>query len=230
MPILDDALQQQVRDALAPLVTPVEMVVYTGSSLVIPGQDAPGQQVETLELLREVAATSDKLTVIERSLVGDQEAAALGITLAPTTLLREAGTARHNIRFSGLPAGYEFQTLIETLLLLGTGQSRLSQTSKQRLAAITTPVTLQSFVTPTCPYCPRAVITAFELAYHHPQIRAEGIEANEFPALSQRYRISGVPDTIISGTTSKRVLGAQPERAFVEATLEAAGVALATPA
>lgn len=230
MPILDDALQQQLRDALAPLVTPVEMVVYTGSSLVIPGQDAPGQQEETIRLLREVAATSDKLTVIERSLVGDQEAAALGITLAPTTLLREAGTARHNIRFSGLPAGYEFQTLIETLLLLGTGQSRLSQTSKQRLAAITTPVTLQSFVTPTCPYCPRAVITAFELAYHHPQIRAEGIEANEFPALSQRYRISGVPDTIISGATSKRVLGAQPERAFVEATLKAAGVALATPA
>ncbi|MBS3967703.1 MAG: thioredoxin family protein [Truepera sp.] len=230
MPILDDALQQQVRDALAPLVTPVEMIVYTGSSLVIPGQDAPGQQEETLKLLREVAATSDKLTVIERSLVGDQEAAALGITLAPTTLLREAGTSRHNIRFSGLPGGYEFQTLIETLLLLGTGQSRLSHTSQQRLAAIATPVTLQSFVTPTCPYCPRAVITAFELAYHHPQIRAEGIEANEFPALSQRHRISGVPDTIISGTTTERVLGAQPERAFVEATLKAAGVALVTPA
>jgi len=68
------------------------------------------------------------------------------------------------------------------------------------------------------------------LAYHHPQIRAEGIEANEFPALSQRHRISGVPDTIISGTTTERVLGAQPERAFVEATLKAAGVALATPA
>lgn len=230
MPILDDTLQQQVRETLAPLVTPVEMVVYTGSRLVIPGQDHPGQQEETLELLREVAATSDKLTVIERSLIGDQEAAALGITLAPTTLLREAGTSRHNIRFSGLPAGYEFQTLIETLLLLGTGQSRLSHTSQQRLAAITTPVILQSFVTPTCPYCPRAVLTAFELAYHHPQIRAEGIEANEFPALSQRHRISGVPDTIISGTTTERVLGAQPERAFVEATLKAAGVALATPA
>ena len=224
MPILDDSLQQQVKDALTPLVTPVEMVVYTGSRLAIPGQDAPGQQEETLQLLREVAATSDKLTVIERSLVGDQEAAALGITLAPTTLLREAGTSRHNIRFSGLPSGYEFQTLIETLLLLGTGQSRLSDTSRQRLAAITTPVTVQSFVTPTCPYCPRAVLTAFELAYHNPQIRAEGIEANEFPALSQRHRISGVPDTIISGATTERVLGAQPERAFVEATLKAAGV------
>lgn len=230
MPILDATLQQQVKDALAPLLKPVEMVVYTGSSLVIPGQDAPGQQEETLKLLREVAATSDQLTVSERSLVGDQEAAAIGITLAPTTLLREAGTARHNIRFIGLPAGYEFQTLIETLLLLGTGQSRLSATSQQRLAAITTPVTLQSFVTPTCPYCPRAVLTAFELAYHHPQILAEGIEANEFPTLSQRHRISGVPDTIISGATTERVLGAQPERAFVEATLKAAGVAGATPA
>ena len=58
MPILDATLQQQVKDALAPLLKPVEMVVYTGSSLVIPGQDAPGQQEETLKLLREVAATS----------------------------------------------------------------------------------------------------------------------------------------------------------------------------
>lgn len=230
MPILNETLKQQVKDALAPLVKPVEMVVYTGSRLVIPGQDAPGQQEETLQLLREVAETSDKLSVIERSLIGDEEAAALGITLAPTTLLREAGSSRHNIRFIGLPAGYEFQTLIETLLLLGTGQSRLSSTGRQRLAALDTPVTVQSFVTPTCPYCPRAVLTAFEMAYHNPHIVAEGIEANEFPTLSQRHRISGVPDTIISGVTTERVLGAQPERAFVEATLKAAGVASAASA
>jgi hypothetical protein len=43
--------------------------------------------------------------------------------------------------------------------------------------------------------------------------------------LSRRYNISGVPDTIISGATQQRILGGQPDRAFVEAAIKAsAGV------
>ncbi len=227
MPILDADIKQQVADALAAVEKELELIVYKASSLLVPGQEAPGLQDETLELLREVAETSDKLTVLERSLAGDKEAEALGINLAPTTLLREAGSERNNIRFIGLPSGYEFQTLIEAILMLGTGTSPLSETSQQYLASLDSPVKIQSFVTPTCPYCPRAVLMSFQLAFHNENIVAEGIEANEFPTLSQQYRISGVPDTIITGEEgSERVLGAQPERVFVEATLKATGLAI----
>lgn len=41
-------------------------------------------------------------------------------------------------------------------------------------------------------------------------ILAEGVEAMEFPELSNKYRISGVPDTIINDAVA-RVVGAVPE-------------------
>jgi len=223
MNFLDEKIQAQVREALAPIQSPVEMVVFRGSGLVVPGQDEPGMQEETLALLREVAALNEHLRVVEKTLA-DPEAQALGLKLAPTTLLREAGSSRSNIRFVGLPAGYEFSTLIEALLMLGTGNSGIGNKIQGELQKITQPVRMQSFVTPTCPYCPRAVLTAFRFAFHNPHIVAEGIEANEFPLLSEQYRISGVPDTIISGQGTERVLGGQPERVFLETTLKAAGV------
>jgi glutaredoxin-like protein len=128
----------------------------------------------------------------------------------------------------GLPAGYEFQTLVEALRMIGTGDSGLGEESVARIASVTAPVRLQAFVTPTCPYCPRAVLAAYRLALVNPNVVAEGVEASEFPALAQRYRISGVPDTIIDGPAGQeRVLGGQPDRVFVDAVLKVAGVAAA---
>lgn len=227
MAFLDDATRAQVEGVLAPLDRDVELVVYTASNLVVPGQDEPGEQRAALELLREVAATNPRISVTEKPLAGDDTARAAGIRLAPTIVLREAGSDRTNIRFVGLPSGYEFQTLIEAILLVGTGESGLSEASVERLAEVDTPVTLRSFVTPTCPYCPRAVVTGYRFAYHNPNIVAEGIEATEFPLLSQQHRISSVPDTIIEGSGRERVLGGQPERVFMEAVRRAAGLDVA---
>jgi glutaredoxin-like protein len=221
---LDEKVQGQVREMLAPIHTQVELVVFTTSGIELPGQEV-GLQDETLGLLREVAALNPHLTVEQRSLHSDPEAQALSLRHAPTILLREKGSQRSNIRFLGLPAGYEFSTLIETLLILGTGDSKLGEKSQAELQKVNSPVLMQAFVTPTCPYCPQAVLATYKLAYHNPQVVAEGIEANEFPQLSRRHNISGVPDTIISGATQQRVLGGQPDRVFVEAALKAsAGV------
>lgn len=222
---LDEKIQAQVRDMLAPISQQVEMVVFTTSGLEIPGQEV-GLQDETLGLLGEIASLNPKLSLEQRSLHADLEAQSLELTHAPTVILREKDSSRNNIRFLGLPAGYEFGTLIETLLMLGTGESKLGEKSQGEVEKITAPVRLQSFVTPTCPYCPQAVLAGFKMAYHNPHVIAEGVEASEFPNLSRRYNISGVPDTIIHGANQQRVLGGQPDRAFVEAALKASG---ATP-
>lgn len=225
MTFLDQEVKEQVSQALKPVTNPVELVVYTASKLVLPGQEPAGLQEETLALLKEVAELSPHLSVAEKPIASDPEAALLGITRAPTILLREAGSTRTNIRFLGLPSGYEFSTLIETVVMLGSGQSGLGERSRVELGKLDSPVRMQVFVTPTCPYCPKAVLTAFNFAFLNPHVVAEGVEANEFPVLSDQYQISGVPDTVISGKTVERVLGGQPDRVFVEATLKAAGVA-----
>ncbi len=50
-------------------------------------------------------------------------------------------------------------------------------------------------------------------------MRADIIEATEFPSLAQQYAVYAVPKTVINET--KEVLGAVPEPEFVRAVLEA---------
>jgi len=220
MSLLTDDVKSKVRPMLAELTHEVELKVYTASSLVIPGQDQPGHQRETLAMLRDLAELSDKLTVTETPIAGDDDARAAGITRGPTTVFRRKGETRTNLRFLGLPSGYEFTTLLEVIRMVG-----MDHEVEDKVGELTDSVLLQTFVTPTCPHCPRAVLTAYALALGNDRIVAEGIEATEFPTLSQRYRIASVPDTIIGGDPSKRVLGAQPMPQFVEAIRSAVAVA-----
>jgi alkyl hydroperoxide reductase subunit AhpF len=53
------------------------------------------------------------------------------------------------IRFLGAPAGYEFISLVQGVLLAGGRGLHLSEASLQRLAAVDRPVTMQVFTTPT---------------------------------------------------------------------------------
>lgn len=73
---------------------------------------------------------------------------------------------------------------------------------------------LQVFVTPTCPYCPRAVVLAYRLALASPQISAEGVEVTEFPDLGDRFAVMGVPKTVIDELI--HIEGAVPEGVMLE--------------
>ena len=63
---------------------------------------------------------------------------------------------------------------------------------------------------------------ANRMALASPQIRAVCVEANEFPYLSNQFRVRGVPHTVINRRSS--FVGALPEPEFVAAVLEGAGV------
>lgn len=124
-----------------------------------------------------------------------------------------------NVRFVGQPGGFEFSTLIADMVDISKGQTSLSEQSVAAVRAITTPVHLQVFVTPACPYCPKAARIAHQLAMTNPLVLADVIEANEFPALSERYRVQTVPKTIINDQIE--FVGPLPEAKVVEAVLEA---------
>lgn len=220
MALLNDDVKKQVQPLLDALTHEVELKVYTRSALVVPGNDETGHQREALDLLREVAELSDKVNVTEAPIAGDDEAKAAGITRAPTIVFRRKGETRSNLRFLGLPSGYEFSTLLEAIRMVSSDEP-----FEDAVGELAEPLLLQTFVTPTCPYCPRAVLTAFELALGNDMVIAEGVEATEFPSLSQTYRISSVPDTIIGESREQRVLGAQPKQQFVDAIRSAVAVA-----
>ena len=59
------------------------------------------------------------------------------------------------------------------------------------------------------------------MAFASPSITAFAVEATEFPDMARRYRVTGVPKTIVqaAGTDDIEILGALPEDAFVEQAL-----------
>jgi hypothetical protein len=56
------------------------------------------------------------------------------------------------------------------------------------------------------------------MAAANPNITADAIEATEFMELSRKYRVTGVPKTIVNETIE--IMGGLPEQPFVRAVLE----------
>ena len=61
---------------------------------------------------------------------------------------------------------------------------------------------------------------AQHMAIASDKVRAECIEANEFPDISQRYRVMAVPKVVINDRVEFE--GAYPEPEFLKAVLQAA--------
>jgi hypothetical protein len=59
------------------------------------------------------------------------------------------GWTDSRIRFLGAPAGYEFISLVQAVMLAGGRPSTLSETSRRHLAAVDRPVVMNVFTTPT---------------------------------------------------------------------------------
>jgi alkyl hydroperoxide reductase subunit AhpF len=101
-------------------------------------------------------------------------------------------------------------------------KSNLLPGTKARLKALSNPVHIQVFVTLTCPYCPGAVQTAHKMAMESDLIRADMVEASEFPHLTNKYNVLAVPKVVINETIEFE--GALPESQFLEYVLKAGSV------
>ncbi|MBI4762403.1 MAG: protein disulfide oxidoreductase [Chloroflexota bacterium] len=206
--VLNDQIVKQINDVFAGLQEPVQ-VLYFGS------KDNCDYCNETRQLLEEVSALSDK---IELSVYDVQEnadvAKQFNVAYAPGIVIAakdNAEVTNLGIQFSGIPSGHEFSTLINDIIIVSKRDSGLDPKTREYLKNLDKPLHLQVFVTPTCPYCPRAVLLAHQMAMENPKmIRAEGVEATEFPELADRFNVRGVPQTVINSGAGM-VVGAVPE-------------------
>ncbi len=196
------------------LVNPVKLVFFT--------QEIACQFCrETGQILEEVAELSDKITVETYNFVTDKEVAGrYGVDKIPATIVMS--DVDYGIRFYGIPSGYEFTSLIEDVIDVSRGKTELLPETADALAQIEEPVHIQVFVTPTCPYCPSAVRMAHSLAIASENVRADMVEAIEFPHLANKYTVYGVPRTVINEET--HLEGAAPEPLFLAKVKEAVGL------
>jgi glutaredoxin-like protein len=211
MPVLQDKDKKAIAKEFSSLSGPVTLVNFTKELECRYCQD-------TTSLVKELSDLSDKLTAEVYNVSTDKEAVTkYEVDRVPATIF--VNGEDRGLRFYGVPSGYEFVTILETVKMISKDNSGLSKESKEFLSSLTKPVHLQVFVTPTCPYCPRAVLAAFKMAYESPLVTADAIEATEFPELAMKYGVQGVPRTVINDTLD--VEGAVPEHMLLDAIMEA---------
>lgn len=224
-------LTKEVRDATEKkfseaLVNKVNIFHFTQepSRLVLPDH-LKGQEChfckETKSLLQEVSSLSEKIELILYDFIADREKAEeYGIDKIPAIII--AGNTEKNVRMFGIPSGYEYASLIDAIADASKGSTGLKPETIEALKAIDEPIHIQTFVTPTCPYCTMSVRLGHQFALESSLIIADMVEATEFPHLAQKYNVIGVPRTIIN--ESIVVEGAVPEEVFLENVLKAAEV------
>ena len=216
MALLSEQDRQTVRGHLAVIEEPVRLLFFTQTF------GAPDTVRVAKQVLDEIVSLCDHLSLEEVNFVLEQDRARqYGVEQIPTIVVLK-GDQDTRIRFLGAPAGYEFMSLIEAVILAGTNDSGLTPDSRAMVAEhVTEPLDIKVFVTPTCPHCPRAVTLAHRLAVESPLITASCVEATEFMDLSRRFRVTGVPKTIVND--SIEILGALPEDQFVRTVVGAPG-------
>lgn len=226
MALITPVDQQYLRKSFAAMTRPVRLLFFTRTL------DC-ATCLQTRQILDEFPPLCDHIAIEEVNIVLEPDKAKqYGIDRTPSiaVVYHEENTpeilADSRIRFVGTPAGYEFASLVQAILLAGGRESVLTERSRARLALVDAPVTLRVFTTPTCSHCPKAVNLAYEMAFASPHITSYAIEATEFPDLARRYQITGVPKTVVNDEIE--ILGGLPEDEFVDQAL--AGFPVADPA
>lgn len=144
--LLNQQVVQQIGEAFAEVDHPVQ-ILFFGSEENCEYCD------QTQQLLSEVSEISDKVGLSIYDLKKDAAVAAqYNVDKAPAIVIASKDGDQIvdlGVQFSGIPAGYEFSSLINDIIIASKRDSGLSAATREFLKTLTQPLLLQVFVTPT---------------------------------------------------------------------------------
>ena len=138
---MSDKDRKAVAEQLEELNNSVKMIVFTQETECMYCK-------ETRNLAEELSELSDKISLEVYDFVADKEIAdKYKIDKIPATIVM--GEEDYGIRFFGIPSGYEFASLLQSVKMIGSGDSGLSPESREFLKNLEKDLHFQVFVTPT---------------------------------------------------------------------------------
>ena|SRR3990172_1192813 len=144
--LLNADIIKQIQEVFGDLKHPVHLMFF-GSKLNCPYCD------DTLQLVEEVAAISDMLSVAIYDMEADADLAAkYNVDKAPGLVIaaREGEQITDfGVRLAGIPSGHEFTSFIQDIILVSNRDSGLNPQTREFLKSLDKPILLQVFVTPT---------------------------------------------------------------------------------
>ena len=213
MPLLKNEERERLKeDFRRNLRSEVKLFVFTSAEDCKPCE-------ETVEIVQELQETSDKIKV-EILGMDSERAKEFEIERAPTTVITSAvGIPHSRIKFIGVPSGYEFSTLVEDVRRVSRNDPELTPEALSRIQEIDKPLKIRVFVTPTCPYCPKAVRNAHKLALANENITGEMVESSEFPDWVEKWSVYLVPHVVINEDV--QFAGDYPDEDFFDYVVQA---------
>ena len=143
MALLSVQDEKVLTDHLAALEKPVSILLFTQT---IGGSESGPVARQVLD---EIARLNDKIRVEEKNFVLDlDDRAKFGIDQSPALVFLADGQDTR-MRMFGAPTGYEFVSLVEAILIAGTGHVELEDSTRALIAGVDRPTKIQVFSTPT---------------------------------------------------------------------------------
>ncbi|MCS7106940.1 MAG: thioredoxin family protein [Acidilobaceae archaeon] len=212
---LSEEFRRELEETLAGMVRPVTSEVYVGSLC-----EACSDTVTLMEFFKRASPVRNGSRLLEVRVLDYEKAdhkpefKKRGISRIPTVSFVDG-----LVRWTGIPAGEEIRALVETVMRLSEDESGLEEETKKILATIKGKVHIETIVTPSCPYCPYAVLLSHMIAFEaykqgNPVVLSEAVEAYENPDIADKYSVMTVPAVAINGQLS--FVGVPYEEDFVQ--------------
>ncbi len=226
MQLLNEEVKNQIKEIFSKEVkNPVKVILFTRA---INCETCPYAE----QLVKEVEqVVPDKFSVEIVSTAtpeGEERAKSYGLdpNRVPAFVILDKDGKDRGIHYIGLPAGLEFSTFINGIILASIDELPMDDRTKEAISQINQPLDVKVFVTTSCGYCPQAAITAYQFAVASDNVVANVYDAQENPDLSQKYQVVGVPKMVITKQGSDEpvveFVGAQPPEYFLSYLVQAA--------
>jgi len=151
----------------------------------------------TKELLETLAELSKGKISLEIKELEDKEEIQkmFDVERLPITLIGENG----EVRYTGAPLGQEGWALLETIVTMSTQDVQIPEEYLVKLRNLERRIRIETIITPSCPYCPYAVLMANKIAIASSgKVISDVIEAHEFPEIAEKFDVMAVPTIILS--------------------------------
>jgi glutaredoxin-like protein len=208
MALFNDEIRKNLTEVFNKMNKEVTLAVFTKE------EDCDSCK-DTLDFMKEIEEVGEKIKVESFDIEKDSEKAEeFEVKMTPSIVILDSEGKDHGIKFYGIPAGHEINSLITGIIEVSGSGEEMPDALRKRIDGIKSPVDIKVFVTLGCPHCPGAVAKAHKLALENKNIKAEMIEAQTFSELSDKYNVSGVPKIVIN--EEHDIVGNQPLEKFLE--------------
>ena len=176
--MLDSNIKSQLKAYFEKIVSPIVLTATL---------DGSPKSTEMLELLKDVAEQSEKITVKTNG---------ISKNIPSFTVSKPDEVAR--ITFSGLPMGHEMTSFILAILQTSGYPPKVEEDVLNRIRNLNTKLHFQTFISLSCHNCPDVVQALNLMAALNPDVEHEMIDGALFQNLVDQYEIMAVPTVILN--------------------------------